>query len=89
MNKGEFISAVAEQANCSKKQASEVFEAMQTVIIDTLKNREKIAITGFGNFEVKHRNERTGRNPQTNENITIPAKDVPSFKPGKLLKEAL
>lgn len=89
MNKGQFIEAIAEEANVAKKDAAKVFEAMQTVIVNSLKANEKVAITGFGSFEVKHKNARTCRNPQTGENITVPAKDVPAFKPGSALKEAL
>ncbi|MES9770976.1 HU family DNA-binding protein, partial [Priestia megaterium] len=58
-------------------------------ISNTLAKEEKIQLLGFGTFEVRERAERTGRNPQTGEEMTIPASKVPAFKPGKELKEAI
>lgn len=89
MNKTEFLKAIAEDANVSIKDASAVFESMQNVIVKGLADGERITVTGFGTFEAKHRNARTCRNPQTGETVSVPAKVVPSFKPGNLLKEAL
>ena len=62
---------------------------MFETISNTLANEEKIQLIGFGTFEVRERAARTGRNPQTGEEMTIPASKVPAFKPGKELKEAL
>ncbi|USL45396.1 HU family DNA-binding protein (plasmid) [Priestia megaterium] len=68
-----------------KKAVDALFET----ISNTLANEEKIQLIGFGTFEVRERAARTGRNPQTGEEMTIPASKVPAFKPGKELKEAL
>lgn len=89
MNKTELVSAVAESAELSKKDATKavdaVFEALQTA----LSNGDKVQLIGFGNFEVRERAARKGRNPQTGEEIEIAASKVPAFKPGKALKDAV
>jgi DNA-binding protein HU-beta len=89
MNKSELISAIAEQANLSKADAGRSLDALIKTIETTLKAGDPIALVGFGTFDVKARAERTGRNPQTGQEITIPATNVPSFKPGKGLKDAV
>jgi DNA-binding protein HU-beta len=89
MNKSELISAIAEQANLSKADAGRSLDALIKTIETTLKTGDPIALVGFGTFDVKARAERTGRNPQTGQEITIPATNVPSFKPGKGLKDAV
>ena len=82
MNKSELISKVAEKSGLQKKQFVETVE-------ETLAKGEKIQIIGFGNFEVRERAARKGRNPQTNEVIEIAASKVPAFKAGKALKDAV
>jgi DNA-binding protein HU-beta len=89
MNKSELINAIAEQANLSKADASRSLDALIKIIETTLKSGDSIALVGFGTFTVKERAERTGRNPQTGQEITIAASRVPSFKPGKGLKDAV
>ncbi|WP_214482216.1 HU family DNA-binding protein [Bacillus sp. SM2101] len=89
MNKTEFINAVAEKAELSKKDASKVLEAVTNSISETLKDGEKVSLLGFGTFEVRERAARKGRNPQTGEEIEIAASKVPAFKPGKELKDAV
>ena len=89
MNKTELIAAVAEKANLSKKDADAAVNAVIESITDGLKGGEKIQLIGFGTFEVRERPERTGRNPQTKETITIPATKVPAFKAGAALKNAV
>ncbi|MGR9000246.1 MAG: HU family DNA-binding protein [Gammaproteobacteria bacterium] len=89
MNKSELISAIAEQANLSKADAGRSLDALIKTIETTLKAGDSIALVGFGTFDVKARAERSGRNPQTGQEITIPATNVPSFKPGKGLKDAV
>ncbi|MBH44364.1 MAG: hypothetical protein CMD88_02775 [Gammaproteobacteria bacterium] len=89
MNKAEFISAVAEAASSSKSDATAHVEAMINVITGTLKSGTEVAIAGFGSFKSKRREARTGRNPRTGESIQIAASNVPSFKAGKALKDAL
>lgn len=89
MNKTELINAVAEASELSKKDATKAVDSVFDTILDALKNGEKIQLIGFGNFEVRERSARKGRNPQTGEEIEIPASKVPAFKPGKALKDAV
>ena len=89
MNKTELINAVAEATDLSKKDAGKAVDAVFDTILNTLAKGEKVQLIGFGNFEVRHRAARKGRNPQTGEEIEIPASKVPAFKPGKALKEAV
>lgn len=89
MNKTELINAVAEKSELSKKDATSAVDAVFEVITGSLQNSEKVQLIGFGNFEVRERAARKGRNPQTGEEIEIPASNVPAFKPGKALKDAV
>ena len=89
MNKSELITAIAEHANLSKVDAGRALDSLIKTIETTLKMGESVALIGFGSFEVKARAERFGRNPQTGEVITIAASNVPSFKAGKSLKDAV
>ncbi|WP_028775768.1 HU family DNA-binding protein [Shimazuella kribbensis] len=87
MNKTDLINKVAEATETTKKEATQSVEAVLSVISDALGAGEKVQLIGFGNFEVRERAARKGRNPQTGEEIDIPAMKVPAFKPGKQLKE--
>lgn len=87
MNKTELIAAIAEQAELSKKDAEKALKAFVDIVGDELKKGEKIQMVGFGTFEVSERPERTGRNPQTGEMMTIAASKNPKFKAGKALKD--
>jgi len=89
LNKAELVAAVAEKADMSKKDAEKAVSSVFAVIEEALAKDEKVQLVGFGTFEVKNRAERTGRNPQTKEAITIPASRVPGFKAGKALKDAV
>ncbi|AKG04404.1 MULTISPECIES: HU family DNA-binding protein [Salimicrobium] len=89
MNKTDLINAVSEQADLSKKDATKAVDSVFESIMDSLKDGEKVQLIGFGNFEVRERSARKGRNPQTGEEIEIPASKVPAFKPGKALKDAV
>ena len=89
MNKTELISDVASKANMTKKDVEKVMSALFSSIEEALKNQEKVQLVGFGTFEVRDRKARTGRNPQTGEEIKIPASRVPAFKAGKTLKDAV
>ncbi|MEJ9314903.1 HU family DNA-binding protein [Priestia megaterium] len=89
MKKAELIDAVATKAELTKQDSRKVVDALFETISNTLAKEEKIQLLGFGTFEVRNRAERTGRNPQTGEEMTIPASKVPAFKPGKELKEAV
>ena len=89
MNKTQFIAAVAEKSELTKKDADQAVNAMIEVIADTLKAGDKVQIMGFGNFEVKERAERAGINPATKQPITIAASKSPVFKAGKALKDSI
>jgi DNA-binding protein HU-beta len=89
MNKAELIDAVAEAADISKSDAGKAVEAVTQTIADTLAKGDQVAVVGFGTFAVKHRAARAGRNPKTGETIQIKASNVPSFKAGKALKDAV
>lgn len=89
MNKTELVSEVAGAAGMTKKDAEKVINAFFTTVEGALKSGDKIQLIGFGTFEVRDRQARKGRNPQTGAEIDIPAAKVPAFKPGKALKDAL
>ena len=88
-NKQDLIAKVAETAELSKKQATLVVNTVFDAISESLANGEKVQIIGFGGFDVRERAKRKGRNPQTGEEITIPASKVPGFRAGKALKDAV
>ncbi|EED2040433.1 HU family DNA-binding protein [Listeria innocua] len=88
-NKTDLVNSVAELADLSKKDAAKAVEAVFETIQTSLSKGEKVQLIGFGNFEVRERAARKGRNPRTKEEIDIPASKVPAFKPGKALKEAV
>lgn len=87
MNKNELISRMAEVEGTTKKAAGEQVDAIVAVITEALAAGEEVAISGFGKFSVAERAERTGRNPQTGESITIAASKSPKFKAAKALKD--
>jgi len=87
LNKTELIAKVAELTDLSKKDATKAVDAVFDAISDALQTGDKVQLVGFGNFEVRERQARKGRNPQTGDEIDIPASKMPAFKPGKSLKE--
>ena len=89
MNKAELITAVAENADITKKDAEKALKAFIDVVTEELKKGEKVQVVGFGTFEVLERAAREGRNLHTGEPIQIPACKAPKFKAGKALKDAL
>lgn len=89
MNKTEFIAAVAENADISKKDAEKAIKAFADVVTEELKKGEKVQLVGFGTFEVSERAAREGRNPQTGKTMKIEACKAPKFKAGKALKDAI
>ena len=89
VNKTELVSAVAEKANLTKKESERVINALFASIEEALSQGDKEQLVGFGTFEVRDREARKGRNPQTGEEIEIPATKVPAFKAGKALKDAV
>ncbi len=89
MNKTELVAAVAAKTELSKKDAEAAVKAVLDAVTDALADGDKVALVGFGTFEVKTRAARTGKNPRTGESISIPASKVPSFKAGAALKNAV
>ena len=89
MNKTELIATVAEKAELSKKDPEKAVAAVFDAITESLKAGDKVALVGFGTFDVKDRPERTGKNPRTGEPVAIAATRVPTFKAGKGLKDAV
>lgn len=89
MNKGELIEAVADSAGLSRADAGKAVDAVFDSIAGALANSESVSLLGFGTFSVKARAARTGRNPRTGEPIQIAASNVPGFKAGKALKDAV
>ena len=89
MNKSELIDAIAEGADISKASAGRALDSVLEAVTGALKKGDQVSLVGFGTFAVKHRPARTGRNPQTGKEIQIAAANVPGFKAGKALKEAV
>lgn len=87
MNRAELIAKVAEKAEITKKDADKAVSAVFESIEDALAEGDKVALIGFGTFEVRERAARVGRNPRTGEEITIEATKAPAFKAGKQLKD--
>lgn len=88
-NKAELVDSVAKKTQLTKKDVSATVEALFETIQEALKAGEKVQVIGFGNFEVRERAARKGRNPQTGKEIKIKASKVPAFKAGKALKDAV
>lgn len=89
MNKADMVTAIAEKAGLSKKDAEKALLAFTDTIEEELKKGEKVQLVGFGTFEVSERAAREGRNPHTGETMNIPASKAPKFKAGKALKDAI
>ncbi len=89
MTKAEIVEQIYEQVGFSKKESAELVEKVFEAIKETLARGEKVKISGFGNFVVREKNERKGRNPQTGEEIRLPARRVLTFKPSLVLKNVL
>lgn len=89
MNKAELVRAMAERTGQSIASAERSLNAFTSIVTEQLGKHEEITLVGFGNFTVKNRSEREGRNPKTGEKMKIPAKAVPAFKPGKNLKKSV
>lgn len=87
MNKADLIAAIAAKTGETKKSAEASVNAFVDVITESLVKGDKVQLVGFGSFEVRKRAARKGRNPQTKEEIKIPASKAPVFKAGKALKE--
>lgn len=89
MNKSELVSAISTKTELSKKSAEASLNALVEVITEELKNNGKVQLVGFGTFETRKRAARKGINPQTKQEIKIPATNAPVFKAGKALKDTV
>ena len=89
MNKTELIAITAEKAGLTKKDTERVLNAAIDAVTAALVAGDKVQISGFGNFEVRERDARIGRNPHTKQTIEIPATRVPAFKASKALKDTV
>lgn len=89
MNKKELIEKIADMSGLRKSDAEKALKAFEEATVEALKADEKVTLVGFGTFSVSERKERKGRNPQTGAEMTIPAKKVPKFTPGKLFKDSI
>ncbi len=89
MTKQELVAKMAADANISKKAAEDALNSFISAVKASLGKGESVSLVGFGTFGVSHRNARKGRNPQTGAEINIPARNVPTFKAGKGLKDAV
>ncbi|MDB5084961.1 MAG: DNA-binding protein [Bacilli bacterium] len=89
MNKTDLINSVAEKTDLTKKDASTAVDAVLEGIMEALSTGEKVQLIGFGNFEIRERAARKGRNPQTGQEIEISASKSPAFKPGKAFKDLI
>ena len=89
MTKADIVEKIYEKVGFSKKESAELVETVFDIIKSTLENNDKIKIAGFGNFVVKSKADRRGRNPQTGEEITITARRILTFKPSQVLKASI
>ena len=89
MTKADLIDSVADEAEISKRQAGEIVDLILDEIMTALQKGDRVALTPFGSFVVRHRKARDGRNPKTGEKIKIAARKVPAFVAGKALKESV
>jgi len=89
MTKSDMVEKIYEKIGFSKKESAELVEMVFDIIKSTLESGEKIKIAGFGNFVVKEKADRRGRNPQTGEEIVISARKILTFKPSQVLKSSI
>src|SRR5438874_13275960 len=89
MTKAELVDEVARVVQLTKKQAETIVNIIFDSIVESLRTGQKIELRGFGNFRLRSRKSRTGRNPKTGEKVDVPSKKIPYFKPGKELKELI
>ena len=87
MNKSDLVAAMSAKTGKTKKESEEALEAFVASVTESLKKGDKVQLVGFGTFDVRKRSARKGRNPQTKEEIKIPASKAPVFKAGKALKD--
>jgi integration host factor subunit alpha len=89
MTKADIAERIHTKLGFTKKESAELLEGVFAILKKTLSSGEKIKIAGFGNFEIKQKADRRGRNPQTGEAITIEARRILTFKPSNVLREKI
>jgi len=89
MTKADIVEKVADDFQVTKRDAQSMVESVFSILKETLETGEDVKISGFGKFEVKQKNDRRGRNPQTGEAITIAARKVLAFKPSTMLRDGV
>ena len=89
MTKADIAEKIHHKTGFSKKESAEILEALFSLMKSSLESGEKLKIAGFGNFEIKQKKDRKGRNPQTGETITIEARKILSFKPSTILRQSI
>jgi len=89
MTKADLAERIYSELGFTKKEATELVESVLSIMKSTLESGEKLKISGFGNFEVKQKKDRRGRNPHTGEALTIEARRITTFKPSAVLKQAI
>lgn len=89
MTKADIVEKVADDFEVTKRDAQAMVESVFSILKETLESGEDVKISGFGKFEVRQKNDRRGRNPQTGEAITIAARKVLTFKPSAVLKDVV
>lgn len=87
MTKAELVEEVAKESELTKKDAEVIVQTVLDSITESLQRGEKIELRGFGSFRIRNRMSRQGRNPKTGTAVSVPAKKVPYFKPGKEIKD--
>ena len=87
MTKAELVEEVAKESNLTKKDAEVIVQTVLDSITDALQRGEGVELRGFGSFRIRSRSPRQGRNPKTGSDVSVPAKKVPHFKPGKELRD--
>lgn len=89
MNKSALVAEVVKRTDVARSDAAEVVDAVLAVIRERVSKGQRVSLAGFGTFERRRRNPRIGRNPHTGEAVNIPARTVPSFKPGTAFRDAV
>lgn len=89
MTKADIAGKIHSKLGMSKKDSQDILESVLSIMKETLESGEKIKVAGFGNFEIKQKKDRIGRNPQTGETITITSRKILTFKPSAVLKQKI
>jgi integration host factor subunit alpha len=89
MTKAELVDLIHEKVGGSKRECADIVEKLFEIVKETLEKGEKVKISGFGNFVVRQKKSRVGRNPHTGEAIEITARKVLTFKSSQIMKETI